>query len=148
MRTTGFSVLIFMAASLVGPLVRWVTWPPGTSSSTADFLYSLVLLLWPAQPVSVIEASTGTLIAIATSVGANVLLFGVLGALAGVLAGKGPALVVLYAGALALLVALTVWAFGLSFTYSAVLALIAAAALYALPFFAVFRLSHNVGHTT
>lgn len=148
MPTTGFSVLIFMAAGLVGPLLRWATWPPGTSTGMADFLYSLVLLLWPAQPVSVIEASTGTLIAIAISVGANVLLFGVLGVLVGVFASKGAALVVLYVGALASLVALTVWAFGLSFTSFPVLALIGAAALYAVPFFAVFRLSHNAGRTT
>lgn len=146
MRRLALAVLIFVAASLIGPLVRWLTWPPSSRGDVADFMYGLILLLWPAQPISVIEASTGTLVAIATSVVANVVLFGVVGVFAGAFGKKRAALVVLYIGTLSLLVVFAVWAFGLSFTYSEILALLVAAALYALPFFVVFRLRHKVVH--
>src|SRR3989442_7074016 len=86
-RTVVRSTLVFLVAGLVGPLIRWVTPPTptgqGLSSSIGDFIYSLVLLLWPAQPLAVIEVNTGRFVAAIASVGANLLLFGVAGGFCG-----------------------------------------------------------------
>jgi len=145
MRTIIWSILIFVASSFAGPLVRWATWPPKATGGFADFMYDLVLLLWPTQPLTVVEASAGTFAAIVLSVGANALLFGVVGALAGILGSKRAALLALYMAACAMLIAFALWGFGFPMTYSNAGALVAVAFLYALLFFAVFRLAGNIG---
>jgi hypothetical protein len=144
-RTVVRSTLVFLVAGLVGPLIRWVTPPTptgqGLSSSIGDFIYSLVLLLWPAQPLAVIEVNTGRFVAAITSVGANLLLFGVAGALVGIFAKKPVGLVALYMVVCAMVFSLARWASGLPFTYLEVSALVASLLLYAVPFFIAFWLS-------
>jgi hypothetical protein len=115
----------------------------GLSSSIGDFVYNLVLLLWPAQPLVVIEVNTGRFAAAIVSVGANLLLFSVVGATVGILAGKSVALVGVYVFVCAMAFALARWASGLPFMYLEVSALAVALFLYAVPFFIAFRLSRT-----
>jgi hypothetical protein len=101
MRRVARPVLIFSVAALVGPLLRLVTWPPSQfmdAPGVFDFLYQLILLLWPAQPIAVIEVNTGPVIAAATAVGANVLLFAVVGVIVGALGSRRVALLVIFIG--------------------------------------------------
>jgi hypothetical protein len=114
----------------------------GLSSSIGDFIYNLVLLLWPAQPLAAIEVNTGKFVAALVSVGANLLLFGVAGALVGVLAKKPVGLVILYVLVCAMLFVLARWASG-SFTSLEVSALVVSLVLYAILFFATFWLSRG-----
>jgi hypothetical protein len=141
------STAVFLAAGLAGPLIRWIIplapTGPGLSSSTSDFVYSLVLLLWPAQPLAVIEVNAGRLVAAIVSIGANLLVFGVVGAVAGICAQKLVGLVSLYLTVCAMVIVLAIWASGLPFTSLEVGALIVSLFLYAIPFLVVFRLSRN-----
>ena len=145
MRTVARSTLIFLLAGLIGPLIRWIVpsapTGQGLSSSIGDFVYNLVLLLWPAQPLAAIEVNTGRFVAAIVSVGANLLLFGVVGALVGILARKPVGLVALYMVVCAMVFSLARWASGLPFTYLEVSALVASLFLYAVPFFIAFWLS-------
>jgi hypothetical protein len=75
------SVLIFLVGGLAGPLLRWITWPPASGRAGETFVYDLVFLLWPTQMLAVAEASMGKSSAILLAIGANLLLFGIAGAL-------------------------------------------------------------------
>ena len=99
MRHIALSALIFGVAALVGPLLRLVTWPPSQFMGTPevfDFLYELILLLWPAQPIAVMEVNTGPVIAAASAVGANVLLFTLVGLIVGALGSRRVALLAIF----------------------------------------------------
>jgi hypothetical protein len=147
MRTVARSTLIFLLAGLTGPLIRWIVpstpTGKGLSSSIGDFVYSLVLLLWPAQPLAAIEVNTGRFAAAIVSVAANLLLFGVVGATVGVLARKPVGLIGVYILICAMVFALARWASGLPFTYLEVSALVTALFLYAVPFLVVFWLNRD-----
>ena len=147
MRRIVRSTVVFLAAGLAGPLIRWIMplapTGSGVRSSIGDFVYSLVLFLWPAQLLGVIEVNTGRLVAAIISVGVNLLLFGAVGALAGICGKKPAGLVSLYLVVCAMVVALAIWASGLPFTYLEVSALAASLLLYAVPFLVVFQLSRN-----
>lgn len=149
-RVLALSTLLFVASALVGPLIRWATWPPskfmnGPLLPIGDFVYDLVLLLWPAQPFAVIEVNTGSLVAVAVAVGANILLFGLVGVLAGVLAKWRLGLLALYVLVCALVLLLALWGAGFSIAYLNVIALVVALLLYAAPFWAVARLRKQSG---
>jgi hypothetical protein len=144
MRTLAFSILIFVASALAGPLVRFVAWPPSKleqGSSVRDFVYDLVLLLWPTQPLAAIEVSVGALVAVAVSVAANILLFAVAGMVAGVSARQPPRLLIVYLVVCGMVLMVALWGAGFSFEYVNIPALLVAFILYALPFWAVFRFS-------
>jgi hypothetical protein len=138
------STTIFLTAGLVGPLIRWVVPVTPTGSdirpSIGDFVYNLVLLLWPAQPLAVIEVNTGKLVAAIMSVGANLLLFGLVGVVAGFCARKPGGLGLIYLTVCAMVVALALWAFGRPFTSAEASALASSLVLYAFLFIVVFRL--------
>ena len=88
MRHINLPVLIFSAASQVGPLLCLATQPSTwleKSPAFYDFLYQLILLLWPTWPIAVIEVNTGRVIAGLIAASANALLFALLGAIVGLL---------------------------------------------------------------
>ena len=146
MRTSAVPTLMFALAGIGGPLLRWITWPPGrvgdgTGFSVSDFLYNLVLLLWPTQPLGVMEASLGRGMAIAISVGANLILFGIAGLIVGIAAKRLSVLVAVYVLICTMMTALALWIAGMHFGDINVVALLVALGFYALLFFATFRLS-------
>ena len=143
MRTVAGSILIFVASGLVGPLLRWATWPPshapqGSGFSFDDFVYDLVLLLWPTQPLAVMEVTMGSFAAVTLSVGANALFFGIVGALAAVIARQPRKLLGLYLAACLVVFLLAFWSAGFSVAFLNVGALAVGFLLYAVPFLVVF----------
>jgi hypothetical protein len=145
MRTIATPILLFLLGGIAGPLLRWTTWPPGrvgdgTGISISDLVYDLVLMLWPMQALGVIDVSTGRATAVAISVGANLLLFATAGLLAGMLARRPAQLVAMYLSVCVILVLLTVWSAGYSLTLTNLIALLVAFVLYAVLFFATFRM--------
>lgn len=134
------SGLLFVGVGFLGPLVHWASWPPNNTSPSANFIYDVTLLSWPMQPLAVMEVSMGGHFALAIAVATNVLLFAVLGALAGILSKKKGLLFALYIVVCAITVLFALWAFGTPLSYSNVSALVSVALLYALLFFAVFKL--------
>lgn len=142
MRTLGRPVLIFLIGGMVGPLLRWTTWPPGPVGTTvSDLTYDLVMMLWPTQPLAVVEANTGLPMAVAISVGANLVLFGVVGLIAGLLARRPRWLIALYACVSLMLILLASWSTGGDFSITNLIALVIALGLYAGLFIASFRSS-------
>jgi hypothetical protein len=125
------TLTIFGLTALVGPAVRFLNWPPGPDDT---FVYDLVLLLWPTQPLAAVEASIGTFPAAIIAIGTNVLLFAIFGIVAAVLAAKRLATLAVYALALGLVLLLHLWGTGFDLTYSNGHALAAAYAIYAIPF--------------
>src|SRR5687768_15157473 len=142
MRTFVASVLIFIGFGLFGPLLRWATWPP-VMTPFQDFIYELVLLLWPTQPLAMWEASIGSAAAGALAVGANVLLWGVLGAVVGLIAKRPATVWGVYPVFCAVMFLFLVWITGSSLRVADVYALVVAFFLYALPFLALSRFTNN-----
>lgn len=139
---------VFALWALAGPLLRLATWPPslpkpGGSESGGDFLYDLLLLLWPTQPLAVIEASVGTVMGVVIAVLANVVLFAAIGMLIGTLAKHRSRLIAMYVVVAALLTLLASFAAGFSASQVSFGALIAAILLYAIPFIVTTRLVHR-----
>lgn len=137
--------VVFALWALAGPLLRLATWPPsspkpGGSESGGDFLYDLVLLLWPTQPLAVIEGSVGTVMGVVIAVLANVVLFAVVGVLIGTTAKYRSGLIAMYVCIAALLGFLAFFAAGFSTSHMSFGALIVAVLLYAIPFIVTRRL--------
>ena len=126
-------------------MLRWLTWPPGPSSAGAlsDLTYDLVLLIWPTQPLAVIEASAGTNLAILFSVLANIAVFALLGLLAGALAKTAIQLSSVYLAVCVMIIVMAVWSIGLGFSYVDMIALVVALVLYAVPFALVWQFSRS-----
>ncbi|MDH5641586.1 MAG: hypothetical protein OEY28_09855, partial [Nitrospira sp.] len=82
--------------ALVGPLVRVLTLPP-SQNSVENFVYHLVILIWPTQPLGAYEAAIGTTAALVLSVGANITLFVIVGLVVGVIGERWIVLLVSYA---------------------------------------------------
>lgn len=138
-------MLTFASASLVGPAIRWATWPLTNfdlhaSNALNSFVSDVLLLMWPTQPLAVIEENTGSLFAAAIAVGANVLLFSILGVLAGGVARHRIGLILLYALVGLLIVFFALWGAGFSFAYLNVPALAIGLLWYAIPFVVTSRL--------
>ena len=128
------SFLVFSAAGLVGPLVWNVMHHP---SRMENFISDLVFLLWPTQPIGAVEVSVGGPVAAALTIGANLVVFALLGLVVGVLARNRGRLVSTY---ILLCVLLFLWALfgaGFSFAHLGVFALVVALLLYAIPFWLV-----------
>jgi hypothetical protein len=148
MRKLLLSVTIFAASAFAGPLIRFATWPPsklGHESSIRDHIYDLVLLLWPTQPLAVIEVNVGTFLAVAISIGANILLFAVAGVIAGISSGQPVRLFAFYVAVCVVLVILALWNAGFSIASLNIIALSIAFVLYALPFWAVLKIKRPRG---
>jgi len=146
MKTFVPSILLFSAAGIAGPLLRWATWPPGrvgdgTGFSMNDFLYNLVLLLWPTQPLGVMEASVGRDMALAIAVGANLILFGVAGVIVSIASRRLTGIATVYVLLCAMLTGFAFWIAGKNLGDIDVVALLVAVALYGLLFLAMFRVN-------
>ena len=143
MKTSSRPIIVFLASGLVGPLLRWATWPPTPTSTGGDFVYDLVLLLWPTQPFTVMEATIGAGAAIALSIGANVVLFGLAGFVAAAVADRLSTLIASYVVVCLGVLLFALWSAGFSVAFVNVGALVVAFILYALPFVAVSQMSRN-----
>ena len=139
------AVVVFMMAALVGPLISLATWPLDRLlltkwPSIGSFLYELVSLLWPTQPLGVIEHSSGTAIAFLITVGGNVVLFGMLGLAVGAAARWTFVLLGIYLLVAALICLLALWGAGFDFAYLNIFALAIVLAFHAF----LFRLSTRI----
>ena len=136
------STLVFSAAGLLGPLVRFAAWPPSRApKSVGNFLYDFVLLLWPTQPMAVVEVNVGSVAAAALAITANLIVFAILGAAVGMIGGTRTRAMVAYLAVCGLIFLFDLWGAGFSLAYLNVLALVAALLLYAVPFWVVMRAS-------
>jgi hypothetical protein len=138
------STLVFSAAGLLGPLIRFAAWPPSRFNASApksvgNFLYDFVLLLWPTQPMAVVEVNVGSVAAAALAIIANLIVFAILGAAVGIIGGTRTRVVVAYVAVCGLLFLFDLWGAGFSFAYLNVLALVVALVLYAVPFWVITR---------
>jgi hypothetical protein len=138
MRIARFGLLVFVVMALVGPLIRLLTWPSSRvggvlSEGVGTFIYELVLLLWPTQPLAVMEVTIGQVAAIGLAIGANVALFALLG-LATVAALRRDLLKVMYIAVCVVVVICAVWWAGFSVSEVHWFAVVSALALYAVPF--------------
>lgn len=144
MKRTLLACGIFALSGLVGPLVRFLTWPPEkfeelTSASMSEFVYHLVILLWPTQPMAVIEVNIGTLLAGTIAISANVLWFSVIGLVAGIGAKRFSWLIACYVVVSGLVLLVALWGSGFDFEFFDVPAFTVALLIYAIPFWMVHR---------
>jgi threonine/homoserine efflux transporter RhtA len=130
------SLLVFAGAGLLGPLAWKVERHP---SRIESFISDLVFLLWPTQPMGVIETNVGAPRALALTIGANLVLFAVIGVIVGLVARSRGQLAVAYAVVCLLLFAWAFWGAGFSFAHLGILALAVALLVYAIPFWVVMR---------
>jgi hypothetical protein len=128
------SILVFTGAGLLGPLVWNMVRHP---SRVENFVSDLVFLLWPAQPMGVIEANVGVPRALAVTIGANLILFAIVGVIVGLLARTRGRLILGYVVVCLLLFVWAFWGAGFSFAHLGGLALAVALLVYAIPFWAV-----------
>jgi hypothetical protein len=141
------SILIFVAASQIGPLLCLITQLPGwlkKSPATYDFLYQLIQMLWPAWPIAVIEVNTGPAIAGITAAAANALPFACVGGVMGLLGNRRATIFALFLSVGFVIAWHSSWASGgLSEinTYALTLALI----IYAAPFYISYKIASAVG---
>jgi hypothetical protein len=136
------STVAFAGAGLLGPLVRFATWPPSkfnslVAKSVSSFLYDFVLLLWPTQPMAMANLGRGATAAL--SVGANLLLFTALGVAVGILGRTCTRIIVGYIVVCGLIFWFDLWGAGFSFEYLNLFALGGALLVYAIPFWVVMR---------
>jgi hypothetical protein len=96
----------------------------------SEFVYLLVILLWPTQPLAVMEVNVGTPVAITYAILANMLLFGVLGLLGGITASSRLGRILLYC-VIATLITLYLF-HGAGTSSVSILALLVALCYYAL----------------
>ncbi|MFY9905084.1 MAG: hypothetical protein WBD45_14025 [Terriglobales bacterium] len=136
------SLLVFTGTGLLGPLVRFAAWPPSTFNtlapkSVSNFLYDFVLLLWPTQPMAAVEVNIGKAAAAAVAIGANLLLFAILGVAVGTFGKSRTRLISAYVVVCGLIFWFDLWGAGFSFSYLNAFALVLALLLYAIPFWVV-----------
>jgi hypothetical protein len=93
-----------------------------------------VFLLWPTQPLGVIEHNSGAAVAILVTVGANVILFGLVGVAVNCASGRAFVLFGIYLLLAILIYLLASWAAGSDLSQVDVLALAVALTFYALLF--------------
>ena len=141
-------VVVSAAMGLIGPLLRFSTWPPSafeevTSASTAQFVYDLVFYLWPAQPLASYESIIGPVMTGVLSIGGNVLFFACLGTLVGVLARSQAGSVLAYTGTFGVVGLMATWTSGFSLSHVNYLALLTALFSYGILVWLVKKVSSN-----
>jgi len=135
----GVTTLVFILTGLVGPIIRWMTWPPSahenkTSTILSSFVDDLVFLLWPTQPLAAIEVNTGPIVAGLVAAGTNMALFAIIGMLAGLLFTGRVGLLTLYIMVVLLASLFSLWGAGFSLAYINFTALAVGLLIYASPF--------------
>jgi hypothetical protein len=136
------SILVFVSTGLLGPLIALVTYkysetlPFGLYSIINDLLFSL----FPAQMLAVVEVNIGTIKAAALAIGANMMIFGIIGFVAAHFAQRRQQLIVVYTLVCLMVFVWTFWGAGYSFKYLNWFALLLALSLYAVPFYIYHRL--------
>ena len=132
-------VVVFSAAGLFGPVIRFMIWSPSALMKEAriiyGFIYDLLFLLWPMQALAVMEVSIGRTKAAVLAISANVLLFGIIGLLIAVLAQLRVRTIYIYVALCLLVVWWALWGAGFSLTHFNVYALVVALLFYAVPFY-------------
>jgi len=137
-----FAVLVFALTAMVGPAIRYATWPPSrferaTSARVEGFVYDLVFYLWPTQPLAALAPRDGRLVAFLVSVGGNVLLFALIGFIVGAVASRRGGLSIAYGAFCGLLLVFALWGAGYRVEYLGVIPLLLAVLFYGLPFLLV-----------
>ena len=124
---------IFTAASLVGPLLVLCLWPLSRFNQAfpelENFVYDLIFLLWPAQPLAVIESNSGTFVAATVAVVANILMFAVPALLKRIILQRWWQLTV-YSLTCGFILLLAFWASGFNYRFINGLALLSALVFY------------------
>ncbi len=131
------AALVFAACGLVGPAIRIALWPPSADVASSDFTYWLVRLLWITQGWGSSEGVWNS--EAMWLVAENVVLYGLLGAVAGAFIRRPIVYLGVGACLLAELATQTGLAVGFS-TGSAWLAFLGASGVYAVPFGVVWHL--------
>jgi len=145
MRRYIISILVFVIAGLIGPLIAFVaykyidTLPFGLHVIINDLLFSL----FPTQMLAVVEVTIGIIQAAALAIGANVMIFGVLGFVVAYFAKQRQQLIVVYTLVCLMVFVWTFLGAGYSFKYLNWIALLLALSIYAVPFCIVERLRKN-----
>jgi hypothetical protein len=138
LRGAALSGGIFAMAALVGPLMNWVSWPPDLLSEKRSFgsrfVEHLVYLLWPMQALGVIQYSAGILTAAIVAIGANVLVFGLIGLAVGAVSSRPAVVLGLYMLVATLVCLQALWDAGFNLSYLNPLAVVVVLVFHAFLF--------------
>lgn len=146
MKRTYVALIVFIGGSFVGPVLGVVTRALPISESgqaSVRFIDEVVVLLWPAHVLRVIEVSLGKLNALLVAVGGNLLLFAIFGALFMILARWTLGLLVVSGFLLLCVVLFALWGAGFDYRFLNGWALIIALAYYCALLFLAARLVQN-----
>ena len=136
-----FAVFVFATTALVGPAIRYATWPPSwferaTSARIEGFVYNLVFYLWPAQPLAALVPDEDRFVGLLLAVGVNILLFALIGLIVGGVARQGRLLLV-YGAVCTLLLVCALWGAGYRVQHLGVIPLLLATLVYGIPFWLI-----------
>jgi hypothetical protein len=136
------STAIFSAAGLLGPIIRfgmslYQKYDSEVSISIYNFIYSLVIYTWPAQPFAIMDINIGWFPAYLIATGLNVILFGFLGLIVALFANSKTHIISVYVFICGLVFIFAFWGAGFSIFYVNWYAFIMALLLYAIPFYVV-----------
>jgi len=141
--THGFALTILGVGllGLVGPIIRWLAWPPGSIFDEAreQFIYNFLVLVWPVWRLAAVEVNVGFFMAGVHAVGGNFLVFAILGAVIATASRSGRSLTITY---VVTVFVVTVWAvFMTRFGYGLISFVSYAVAIgfYSIPFLVVAR---------
>lgn len=135
---------IFSLFGVLGPVIRFFSWPFSMQEQCdRDFVYTAVLVLWPTQPLSAIEAVTGNWLGIAAAVTSNILIFSVVGIAVKLYCGSGIRLLLAYFLVCATILTFVVWEL-VEIEDLNLMALFVALVLYGSPFLANWIFSRRL----
>lgn len=136
------ATIFFSVTALVGPALRWATWPSSIQdffTPIQSFLYDLVFLIWPAQILWSVETPSSFsdwAENLFWSIGGNIFLYCILGVAAGALAKHRRRLLTLYLFVCAWELMIILYLKEFHPASHDLLAVAAAWLIYALPFWA------------
>ena len=124
------SLLVFLGGGLIGPILRWATWPPAPESHSEVVVYDLVFLLWPSQILGAIEASVGKSLALLYTVSLNLVIFLILWLFVSLVFGKTKNYLFAYLPISLCVLYYALWGSGFSIGSFSILALVVALIFY------------------
>ena len=136
-----FGVLAFALTGLVGPAIRYATWPPSwfetvTSARVAKFIYDLVFYLWPAQVLAALLPESRLDVFLLALAG-NILLFVLMGLVVGAATNSPRQVSVAFGAFCTLFLVFALWGAGFDIQYLAVVPFLLAISVYGIPFWLV-----------